>query len=71
MMIDKTLRQVGGSVAVTVPPEILRAYRLNPGDAIRWIVGEDGISIEFFRVTKTVSVTMEPIPAERVMVAAE
>ena len=54
-----TVRITGDSLAVTIPVDIVRAYRLSAGDSILWDLGEDEAKITFFRVTKTVA------PAER------
>jgi antitoxin component of MazEF toxin-antitoxin module len=49
MIFDRILRKVGGSLTVALPQEVIRAYRLSPGDIIRWHVGEDEITVQFFR----------------------
>lgn len=71
MIFDRILRRVGGSLTLALPQEVIRSYRLSAGDTIRWHVEEDEIKIQFFRVTRTVTVVVEPTPAERVMEAAE
>ena len=71
MIFDRVLRKVGGSLTLSLPQEVIRAYRLSVGDTIRWHVGEDKITIQFFKVTRVVTETVAPTPAERVMEAAE
>jgi antitoxin component of MazEF toxin-antitoxin module len=61
MKVELTLRKIGGSLFVTVPANIVRAYRLRPGDSVVW----DMEDIQFFRVTTSIE------PAEREQEAAE
>jgi antitoxin component of MazEF toxin-antitoxin module len=51
MQREMTLRKVGASLFVTVPVEVVRAYRLSAGDSILWDIGEDEAKVKFFRVT--------------------
>jgi antitoxin component of MazEF toxin-antitoxin module len=36
MKKEVTLRQVGGSLALSVPADFVRAFRLSPGDRVTW-----------------------------------
>jgi hypothetical protein len=63
MKIEKALRRIGGSLCVAVPPEIVRAFDLRPGDFIHFNFGDE-ITMEFYTVTTSVT------PAERVLEAA-
>ena len=71
MIFDRVLRKVGGSLTLSLPQEVIRTYRLSVGDTIRWDVRDDGITIQFFKVTRVVTETVARLPAERVMEAAE
>ena len=71
MIFDRVLRKVGGSLTLSLPQEVIRTYRLSVGDTIRWDVRDDGITIQFFKVTRVVTETVAPTSAERVMEAAE
>jgi antitoxin component of MazEF toxin-antitoxin module len=71
MVFGRVLRKVGGSLTLSLPQEVIRTYDLSPGDVIRWDVRDDGITIQFFKVTRVVTETVAPTPAERVMEAAE
>ena len=55
-----TLRKVGGSLFLTVPADIVRAFRLSAGDGVLWDMEGDVATAKFFRVTETRT------PAERV-----
>ena len=51
-----TLRKVGASLFLTVPVEIVKAYRLSAGDSILWDIQSDNeAKVKFFRVTRTVT----------------
>jgi antitoxin component of MazEF toxin-antitoxin module len=65
MKIKATLRRTGGSTMMTVPAEILRAYRLGPGDAVVWDIEGDEAKVVFLRVRTSVE------PAEKELAAAE
>jgi antitoxin component of MazEF toxin-antitoxin module len=51
MQFRAILRRTGGSLALTVPADIARVYRLRVGDAVVWNIGEDETKVQFFRVT--------------------
>ena len=48
-----TLRKVGHSIFFTIPADIVRAYRLGPGDSVFLDAEEDKATLRFFRVTRT------------------
>jgi antitoxin component of MazEF toxin-antitoxin module len=49
------LRRVGGSLTVSVPAALVRAYGLNVGDSIAWDFGEGETRVQFCKVV------MEPV----------
>ncbi len=49
------LRKVGHSLFLTVPADLVKAYRLSPGDSVVWDTEEDGATIKFFRVTTSLT----------------
>lgn len=57
----RTIRRVGGSHTVAIPPDLVRAFDLNPGDHVRWEEMQDGIIVKFFKFTENIA------PAERVL----
>ncbi|MGI6656293.1 MAG: AbrB/MazE/SpoVT family DNA-binding domain-containing protein [Desulfobulbus sp.] len=44
-MHTTTLRKVGGSVMLTVPPAFLEQLRLKPGNAVGLAITEDGMLV--------------------------
>jgi antitoxin component of MazEF toxin-antitoxin module len=57
MKKEVTLRQVGGSLALSVPADFVRAFRLSPGDRVTWEGDEDGATVKFFRVEVMINKT--------------
>jgi antitoxin component of MazEF toxin-antitoxin module len=48
---DVFLRKVGGgSLRVTIPADIVRAFGLDEGDLVSFEADETGIAVKFFRI---------------------
>lgn len=61
MQMKALIRKVSQvAVGMTIPVDVLRAYRLKPGDYVVWDIDGDEAKVQFFRTT------ISEVPAERV-----
>ena len=51
---DGILRTVGGSLVMTVPREMVRAFDLRTGDTIRWYFWEGELKVEIRKMNRAV-----------------
>ena len=52
---NTTIRICGGSNVTRIPPEVMRALGLKPGDPIDWERHGDIAILKFYRATTTVT----------------
>jgi antitoxin component of MazEF toxin-antitoxin module len=50
---EMRLHHVGGSLRLTIPMEIVKAFRLTVEDLVQVESNESAVTLKFFKVTKT------------------